>query len=66
MHACACVAKAHTGQLYGHIKQKTTWHVCAALRPAVQKNNKDLDLPEKDGHALTLTFSDQYPIIVFI
>jgi len=29
-------------------KRQTIWHVCAALRPAVQKKYKDSELPEKD------------------
>jgi len=29
-------------------KRQTIWHVCAALRPAVQKKYKDPELPEKD------------------
>jgi hypothetical protein len=29
-------------------KRKTIWHVCAALRPAVQKKYKELELPDKD------------------
>ena len=42
----------------------------ACLRGAAtggaEKNKKDLELPENDTPALTLTFSHQYPIMVLI
>jgi hypothetical protein len=36
------------GSRMDRYERQTIWHVCAALRPAVQKKYKDPELPEKD------------------